>query len=93
MSVRNVGNAVAREVRVWLAIASPDETDPAGAPPVTSIHDLGTLIPNDPATEFSLVQAGASAGGGVPRDGLIVASWHDDTGERTEAIGKLTVFL
>ncbi len=94
MSVRNVGNAVARDVKVWLAVASPDPSDPVdGLARVTADYEIGALVQNDPAEKFNLLQANASAGGGVPRDGVIVARWSDETGERTEAIGKLTVFL
>jgi hypothetical protein len=90
MSVRNVGSGVARDVIVWLALAT-DDADAAAQPRVSGSHDLGPLAPNDPASTFSLQQTGAAAGGGVPRDGLIVASWNDGS-DHIEAIGKLTVF-
>lgn len=92
MSVRNVGSAVAHDVTVWLALAT-DEPVAAAQPGVSGRHELGALVPNDPPSAFALQQPGASAGGGVPRDGLIIASWRDDTGEHLEAIGKLTVFV
>jgi len=50
MSVRNVGNTVARDVEVWLSIASPDNSDPVGTPAVTPRQDLGVLAANDPAS-------------------------------------------
>jgi hypothetical protein len=92
MSVRNIGPAVARDVRVWLAIA-PVGDDPVSGATITTPHDLGPLVPNEPPAKFNLHQAGASVGGGVPRDGLIIASWTDESGDRMEPIGKLTVFL
>jgi hypothetical protein len=92
VSVQNVGPAVARDVRVWLALATPD-ADPDSAPTVASAEELGALAPNDEPARFSLIQGDVSSGGGVPRDGWIVASWKDDSGEWVETIGKLTVFL
>jgi hypothetical protein len=91
MSVRNVGTGVARDVRIWLAFQSSDGAASAAA--ATGAHELGALVPNDPPATFTLTQANASAGGGVPRDGLIFAEWKDDAGDHSEPIGKLTLFL
>jgi hypothetical protein len=90
--IRNVGDGVAREVTVWLALAAVDDCPPEGLGRVTASVELPYLAPGDSA-RFSLEQSGASAGGGVPRDGVIVASWADDSGDHVEAIGKLTLFL
>lgn len=90
ISVRNVGAAAARDVRVWLALEAVDESP---GTVVSGTHELGALVPNDPPAKFGLEQSGASAGGGVPRDGLIMAAWRDGSGDREESIGRLTVFL
>jgi hypothetical protein len=93
IAIRNVGEGVARDLSVWLAIAPTGGDAVESAASVTQAHEIGALTRDEGEVKFGLEQQGASAGGGVPRDGLIVASWLDDAGKHVAAVGKLTVFL
>lgn len=93
VAVRNAGPAVARNISIWLALEHVGPVTAEAATVVTQKHAIGALAPQDEPAKFSLEQQGASAGGGAPRDGQIIASWTDGNGDHVEAIGKLAVFM
>ena len=70
-AVRNVGNAVAQEVRLWLRDhVDRDVSTMVGGPDVT-------LVPHDPPTQLDGVKVRTA----TPRDELFVwIAWTDDAG-------------
>jgi hypothetical protein len=91
MSVQNDGDAPANDVALWLTLDQ-SGVAPEDALALTQRQSFAVVMPGDPPLPFSLRQAGPFAGARVERDGLIVASWRDGTGDHVEKIGRLTVF-
>lgn len=91
MSVQNDGGAPAHDVALWLTL---DESGiaPKDALVLTQPQSFAVVMPGAPPLPFSLRQAGPFAGARGERDGLIVASWRDGTGDHVDKIGRLTVF-
>ena len=91
MSVQNDGDAPAHDVALWLTL---DESGVAleDALALTQPQSFAVVMPGDPPLPFNLRQAGPFSGARVERDGLIVASWRDGTGDHVDKIGRLTVF-
>jgi uncharacterized repeat protein (TIGR01451 family) len=76
--IRNVGQAAAEDVYVWLAERLPDGTFSG---PVTPQHRVGAIKPQDGWVEWKHAQV-PSAGGGRRRAGAVLADWTDGRGEQ-----------
>jgi hypothetical protein len=91
VSVQNEGGIPAQDVAVWLSLDEPG-VPPENARPLTQAHSFAVVMPGTPPLPFSLRQTGPFYGAREERDGLIVASWRDGSGDHVEKIGRLTVF-
>jgi hypothetical protein len=86
--VRNVGQAAAEDVYVWLAerLSGGDFSGP-----VTPQHRAGTITPTDGWVEWKFAEPWR---GGSRRAGVVLALWTDGEGEhRDEEIGRATIIL
>jgi hypothetical protein len=91
-AIRNVGNAVALDLAVWLALDH--EGEPAISPS-SSVAEVGALMPGDPERRVVVQQAAPFLGGKVPRDGHLVGRWtepEDDT-EYVASISRAVVYV